>query len=302
MSASGTLAILAPCPNYSQKTFRSVVHLAMSYEAAMRSWIMFARFAAPSPTTVARFLRAFRKESKRSRRCYSQDYMWLPSEAPLRRACRFSGWGRRCFVSSDMPSPSCGFSEISQVSMRSSKTINLSALGLGVTELSGVSFRTYQLLKRALRDSTARSAAWPLHRTAAKPLARYCLSMAVVKVEPVPMLRPLRRTHRLRVIRPDVRRVVWPDRRLEARFRGARSWRVDLPRRYIPRSMAVRRRAADPSHRWRVERPSGIGRQRRSPRLERDGVRGRSEFRSHDSFPHEVRRPRHDHTVAASDQ
>src|SRR5215468_6840904 len=101
---------------------------------------MLARFAARSPTTVARFLRAFRKESKRSPRCDSQAYMWPPSEVTLQRACPFSGWGRRCFVSSDKPSPSSGFSEISQVSMRFSKTINLSAIRQGATELSDVSF------------------------------------------------------------------------------------------------------------------------------------------------------------------
>src|SRR5262245_5724611 len=152
--------------------------------------------------------------------------------------------------------------------------------------------RQYRARKQTADSSDSRAAA----------RAWYCLSMTVAHFEPVPMLRPLCRPHRRRVFRSDARRVVWPDWRFESRFMPAHRRRVDRPRRHCARKVAVRRRSANPSQRWRVERPSGIGRQRRSPRLEWDSVRGRSEFRSHNAFPHEVRRPRHNPAVAASDQ
>jgi hypothetical protein len=126
MNGSGTPAILLPYRSCLQKIFRFGDHLALSCEAARSSRTMFTRFAVCSLTTVAKFLRALQKESKRSPRSDSQDCMWLLSEVISQRACRFSGLVRLCFVSSAKPLPSYGFSAISQVSTRSSKTIKRS--------------------------------------------------------------------------------------------------------------------------------------------------------------------------------
>src|SRR5437773_5404657 len=84
---------------------------------------MFARCAAASPITIARYLNALRKEIERLPRCVSLDcilaYFWGIS----RQASLFIGLVRLCFVLSEKSSRSYGFLVTSPVLTMSSKII-----------------------------------------------------------------------------------------------------------------------------------------------------------------------------------